>query len=97
MSNALYQQIQSFYDASSGLWEKVWGEHMHHGYYGPDGNLKLVGGASPMENRRQAQINLIEELLTWSQDSTINRPQNILDVGCEIGRASCRERVLMPV
>jgi tocopherol O-methyltransferase len=80
MSNALYQQIQSFYDASSGLWEKVWGEHMHHGYYGPDGNLKL--------DRRQAQINLIEELLTWSQDNTIDRPQNILDVGCGIGGSS---------
>jgi tocopherol O-methyltransferase len=80
MSNALYQQIQSFYDASSGLWEKVWGEHMHHGYYGPDGNLKL--------DRRQAQINLIEELLTWTQDNTINRPQNILDVGCGIGGSS---------
>jgi tocopherol O-methyltransferase len=80
MSNALYQQIQSFYDASSGLWEKVWGEHMHHGYYGPDGNLKL--------DRRQAQINLIEELLTWSQDNTIDRTQNILDVGCGIGGSS---------
>jgi tocopherol O-methyltransferase len=101
MSNALYQQIQEFYDASSGLWEQVWGEHMHHGYYGPDGNLKL--------DRRQAQINLIEELLTWAQNRTNvsvgvsdafalealaqdslneNRPQNILDVGCGIGGSS---------
>ncbi|MGB8689203.1 MAG: SAM-dependent methyltransferase, partial [Microcoleus sp.] len=55
MNSTLYQQIQQFYDASSGLWEQVWGEHMHHGYYGPDGNLK--------KERRQAQIDLIEELL----------------------------------
>jgi hypothetical protein len=40
MTSTLYQQIQQLYDASSGLWEQVWGEHMHHGYYGPDGNLK---------------------------------------------------------
>ncbi len=101
MSNALYQQIQAFYDASSGLWEEVWGEHMHHGYYGPDGNFKL--------DRRQAQINTIEELLAWAQDNPIvsgegietltlealakdtlkqNRPQNILDVGCGIGGSS---------
>jgi tocopherol O-methyltransferase len=25
--------IAGFYDASSGLWEGIWGEHMHHGYY----------------------------------------------------------------
>jgi tocopherol O-methyltransferase len=80
MSTKLYQQIQEFYDASSDLWEKVWGEHMHHGYYGPDGNYKL--------DRRQAQIDLIEELLTWADDFRINRPQNILDVGCGIGGSS---------
>ncbi len=80
MTNALYRQIQEFYDASSGLWEEVWGEHMHHGYYGKDGNLKL--------DRRQAQINLIEELLTWAKLNSQNRPQTILDVGCGIGGSS---------
>jgi tocopherol O-methyltransferase len=88
MTNALYRQIQEFYDASSGLWEEVWGEHMHHGYYGKDGNLKLVGGASPVANRRQAQINLIDELLTRSAIDPANRPQTILDVGCGIGGSS---------
>jgi tocopherol O-methyltransferase len=88
MSTKLYQEIQEFYDASSNLWEGVWGEHMHHGYYGPDGNYKLVGGASPRENRRQAQINLIDELLKWSGDFTANPPQTILDVGCGIGGSS---------
>jgi tocopherol O-methyltransferase len=80
MSKELYQQIQEFYDSSSGLWEEIWGEHMHHGYYGKDGTRKL--------DRRQAQIDLIEELLTWSNDFTTNRPQNILDVGCGIGGSS---------
>lgn len=80
MSRQLYQEIQEFYDASSNLWEGIWGEHMHHGYYGPDGNYKL--------DRRQAQINLIEEVLTWADDFTTNRPQNILDVGCGIGGSS---------
>jgi tocopherol O-methyltransferase len=80
MSTELYRQIQEFYDASSNLWEQVWGEHMHHGYYGEDGNLKL--------DRRQAQIDLIEELLNWSGDFSTNRPQNILDVGCGIGGSS---------
>jgi tocopherol O-methyltransferase len=80
MSTELYQQIQEFYDASSNLWEGIWGEHMHHGYYGKDGNYQL--------NRRQAQIDLIEELLAWSGDFNTNRPQSILDVGCGIGGSS---------
>ncbi|WP_373540674.1 methyltransferase domain-containing protein [Chamaesiphon sp.] len=80
MTTQLFQQIQEFYDASSNLWEEVWGEHMHHGYYGEDGNIKL--------DRRQAQIDLIEEILSWADGLTIDRPQNILDVGCGIGGSS---------
>ncbi|MFY7886903.1 MAG: SAM-dependent methyltransferase, partial [Dolichospermum sp.] len=33
----LEQRIADFYDSSSGLWERIWGEHMHHGYYGRGG------------------------------------------------------------
>ncbi|MCZ0902801.1 methyltransferase domain-containing protein [Microcoleus sp. HI-ES] len=80
MTSTLYQQIQQLYDASSGLWEQVWGEHMHHGYYGPDGNLK--------KERRQAQIDLIEELLAWAgvpSEKALCESYRILDVGCGIG------------
>ncbi|BAZ43228.1 type 11 methyltransferase [Chondrocystis sp. NIES-4102] len=77
MSNNLYQEIRQFYDASSGLWEKIWGEHMHHGYYGKGGNYKI--------DRRQAQIELIEELLLWAGCNQDQKPQNIIDVGCGIG------------
>ena len=77
MSNNLERDIREFYDASSGLWESIWGEHMHHGYYGRNGNYKL--------ERRQAQIELIEELLLWADCTPENPPQNIIDVGCGIG------------
>ena len=77
MSATLYQKIQQFYDASSGLWEDIWGEHMHHGYYGPNGTQK--------KDRRQAQIDLIAELLNWAEVETA---ENILDVGCGIGGSS---------
>lgn len=70
----LSEQIKEFYDASTGLWEQVWGEHLHHGYYGRKGNYKI--------NRRQAQIALIEELLLWAK---VEGAKNILDVGCGIG------------
>jgi tocopherol O-methyltransferase len=77
MPNSLTQQIQEFYDASSGLWEQIWGEHMHHGYYGADGRLQ--------KDRRQAQIDLIEELLQWAE---VTQAEHILDVGCGIGGSS---------
>jgi tocopherol O-methyltransferase len=77
MTSTLYQQIQQFYDASSGLWERVWGEHMHHGYYGLDGK--------ETKDRRQAQIDLVEELLKWAD---VNQAKAILDVGCGIGGSS---------
>ncbi len=77
MSEQLYQQIGEFYDASSELWEKIWGEHMHHGYYGRGGTYKV--------ERRQAQIDLIEELLFWAGVTSQNAPHNILDIGCGIG------------
>lgn len=77
MTSTLKNQIQQFYDASSGLWEQVWGEHMHHGYYGPTGKEK--------KDRRQAQIELIEELLYWAG---VEQAKQILDVGCGIGGSS---------
>jgi SAM-dependent methyltransferase len=77
MSTPLYQRIQQFYDASSGLWEQIWGEHMHHGYYGPGGKLR--------KDRRIAQIDLIEELLAWAG---VEQADCILDVGCGIGGSS---------
>jgi tocopherol O-methyltransferase len=81
--STIYQQIQQFYDASSGLWEQIWGEHMHHGYYGADGTQK--------KDRRQAQIDLIDELLKWSGVKIKEGEAdiyNILDVGCGIGGSS---------
>jgi tocopherol O-methyltransferase len=74
MTNSLNQRIAEFYDASTQLWEDIWGEHLHHGYYGRNGNYII--------NRRQAQIDLITELLSWAN---VQQPQTILDVGCGIG------------
>jgi tocopherol O-methyltransferase len=77
MTQALYGKIQTFYDEASGLWEQIWGEHMHHGYYGADGRQR--------KNRRQAQIDLIDECLAWAG---ITEAETILDCGCGIGGSS---------
>ena len=29
----LKEGIANFYDKSTNIWEDMWGEHMHHGYY----------------------------------------------------------------
>ncbi len=50
---------------------------MHHGYYGIDGKEK--------KERRQAQIDLIEEVLKWAD---VQQAQHIVDVGCGIGGSS---------
>jgi tocopherol O-methyltransferase len=49
--------IANFYDESSGLWESMWGDHMHHGYY-PKGG--------PDKSNQQAQIDMIDETLKWA-------------------------------
>jgi len=73
----LNQNIQKFYDASTRLWEETWGEHMHHGYYGPDGTAE--------KDHFQAQIDMIEEFLRWGN---VTQPRKILDVGCGVGGSS---------
>ena len=57
VQSTLNEGIANFYDESSGLWESMWGEHMHHGYY--------PKGAAPKSNQ-EAQIDMIEEVLSWA-------------------------------
>ncbi|MEO0408582.1 MAG: methyltransferase domain-containing protein [Cyanobacteria bacterium P01_A01_bin.135] len=71
---SLQEDIKTFYDSSSALWERIWGEHMHHGYYGPSGQQQ--------KDRYQAQIDLIEALLSWGG---VTQSQSLVDVGCGIG------------
>jgi tocopherol O-methyltransferase len=77
MSN-LNTRIKDFYDASTPLWLNTWGEQMHHGYYGPDGNKKVA--------HKQAQVDMIEELLTWGQAPA--KVRYFLDAGCGVGGSS---------
>lgn len=75
--------IAGFYDRSSQLWEEVWGEHMHHGYYVPEDRTDHV----------QAQIDLIDEVLKWSGVPEPSAdggkvPTSVVDVGCGIGGSS---------
>lgn len=72
--STLHRRIQSFYDESTPLWLEVWGEHMHHGYYGEQG--------STAKSHAQAQLDLVNELLRWGG---VEAPTQILDAGCGVG------------
>ncbi len=74
----LNERIRKFYDRSTPLWERVWGEHLHHGFYGFDGQGK--------PSHSQAQVDLIYELLKWGG---VEEAKNILDVGCGVGGSAC--------
>jgi len=76
---ALKVGIAGFYDASSGVWERVWGEHMHHGYYGPTGGER--------KDHQQAQVDMCDETLAWAGVDS-SPAAHVLDVGCGIGGSS---------
>ncbi|XP_062147419.1 gamma-tocopherol methyltransferase, chloroplastic [Alnus glutinosa] len=79
----LKKGIAEFYDESSGTWENIWGDHMHHGFYDPDSTVSV-------SDHRAAQIRMIDEALRFaglSEDPT-KRPESVVDVGCGIGGSS---------
>ena len=75
----LNEGIADFYDDSSELWERVWGEHMHHGYY---------PGGVPRPDHTRAQVDMIDEALRWAGVDDDHPVASLLDVGCGIGGSS---------
>jgi tocopherol O-methyltransferase len=73
----LNEGIAAFYDQSTPLWEEIWGDHLHHGYY-PKGSAEGV-------DHRAAQVDMIDRALDWA---SISNKKNILDVGCGLGGSS---------
>ena len=75
MTPALNERIAHFYDASTPLWLDTWGEHMHHGHYGPDGELR--------KGDARAQLDMISEVLRFADPA--EPVERILDAGCGVG------------
>ncbi|XP_024529091.1 probable tocopherol O-methyltransferase, chloroplastic [Selaginella moellendorffii] len=73
-------EIEEIYDEGCVVYEAVWGEHMHSGYFeaGKPGDFRV------------AQVRMIEEVLSWAgvPNDEQSRPRDILDVGCGFGGTS---------
>ncbi len=73
-SKAITNKIRRFYDIGSPYYYKIYGEHIHDGYY-------ITG----KESKEEAQENLVKLL---AEKANIQRGARILDVGCGIGGSS---------
>ena len=60
------------------LLERLWGEHIHLGYYPLDKKLDF----------REAKVQFVHELVSWSGLDKLPRGSRVLDVGCGIGGSS---------
>ncbi|CAF1062032.1 unnamed protein product [Didymodactylos carnosus] len=45
----------SFYDRTTSVWEEIWSDHLHHGYY-----------TKTTKNNYEAQVEMIEQLLKFN-------------------------------
>ena len=73
--------VASAYDSwtKDKLLERLWGEHIHLGYYPP--NQKRI-------DFREAKVKFVHEMVRWSGLDKLPRGSRILDVGCGIGGSS---------
>ncbi len=53
----LKRGIANFYDESSNVWEDIWGEHMHHGYYEPGSGAQLS-----IDEHQEAQVLMVDKV-----------------------------------
>ena len=61
------------------LLERLWGEHIHLGFY-PLGGKNI--------DFRKAKVQFVHELVKWSSLDKLPKGSRILDVGCGIGGSS---------
>ncbi|OLB80371.1 MAG: methyltransferase type 11 [Actinobacteria bacterium 13_2_20CM_2_71_6] len=73
----LNEAVERYYDTTLDLYEELWGEHVHHGFWDP-GERPGINGA----DRHAATDRLVHELAAFAG---IPAGARVLDVGCGIG------------
>ena len=73
--------VASAYDSwtQDKLLERLWGEHIHLGFYPP---------AKKNIDFRKAKVQFVHELVRWSGLDQLPKGSTILDIGCGIGGSS---------
>ncbi len=71
MSHNVVEKIREHYDVASPYYTKLWGTHLHHGYY-----------ESNLETKEEAAENLVRLLV---ERAGLVRGARVLDVGCGVG------------
>lgn len=69
--------VERYYDTTLDLYEELWGEHVHHGYW-DEGERPDADGA----DRHSATDRLVHELVAYAG---VPAGARVLDVGCGIG------------
>ena len=72
--------VASAYDSwtQDKLLERLWGEHIHLGFYPLNKNIDF----------RNAKVQFVHELVSWSGIDKLPKGSRILDIGCGIGGSS---------
>ncbi|GAA2061851.1 hypothetical protein GCM10009839_86180 [Catenulispora yoronensis] len=69
--------VERYYDTTLDLYEELWGEHVHHGFW-DEGERPGADGA----DRHEATDRLVRELVAYA---AVPPGAHVLDVGCGIG------------
>lgn len=77
IDSGLNTAVERYYDITLDLYEDLWGEHVHHGFWDP-GERPGLNGA----DRHAATDRLVRELVDFAR---VPPGSDVLDVGCGIG------------
>src|SRR5688572_2069286 len=71
--NRSAKAIERHYDLCSPWYQRIWGDHIHHGFWEREGSVE------------QAQVRLMERVASAAD---IREGEKILDAGCGLGGSS---------
>lgn len=82
---AILKKISVFWDSISTGWEKIWGPHIHHGYYDDPSDYDNTSDKKNILSNHTPQERLIQKLV---ESLDLKKGLKILDVGCGMGGSS---------